>query len=110
MLILPVSPSPARQRVCQQRAQQTMNEESQQDPKTPKRKHFTRDDLIRAQTLRGIGWTYLDATIRQIQTACVNNPTPKKHSGRLIVLTKAQIQQLINFISSSQAGCQMSFI
>lgn len=90
-------------------------------PTTPQRreKHsdLTRDDRIRVQTLRSIGWTYeaianeLNCTQRQVQHACSTvQVTPKKRSGRKSTLSEAQIDEIVEFVTHSRTHRLMSYI
>ncbi|KAI9836798.1 MAG: hypothetical protein M1819_000963 [Sarea resinae] len=67
----------------------TTPEAGQDGPATPQKNHrLDRDQRIRIQILRGIGWTdariaaHLKVTQRAVQYACSAPPTPKKHPGR----------------------------
>ncbi len=64
-------------------------------PSTPVRQEdMTRDERIKAQVYRGLGWTYeqiggkTDNTMREAQTAC-SPETPKKKCGRSATITAA---------------------
>lgn len=76
-------------------------------------KELTRDQGIEARTLKSIDWKYTDiveffknkgqkVTYRQIYYACTTQATPRKRSGRAPVITAAQIDQLVEYISQSK--------
>jgi hypothetical protein len=76
-------------------------------------KELTRDQRVEARTLKSIDWKYTDiveffknkgqkVTYRQIYYACTTQATPRKRSGRAPVITAAQIDQLVEYISQSK--------
>ena len=74
-------------------------------PTTPKRQHLYRDERLRIQTLRDVGFKYkqiqeaLGYSYRQIQGAYLaSRPTPKKRSGRLLILLEEKIDEIELFI------------
>jgi transposase len=75
---------------------------------------LTRDQRRDIRLLHSIGWSYskirihTKATIKQIRTALVRG-TPQKRSGRPPILTQAQIEELIEFISASTINRRMSY-
>ncbi len=90
-------------------------------PTTPQRRtkqsDLSRDDRIRIQTLRSIGWTYaaitteLDCTQRQIQHAySTTQVTPKKRKERNSTLSDAQIDELVEYVIHSRTHRLMSYI
>lgn len=91
------------------------------EPSTPqrrsKRPDLSRDDRLRVQTLRSIGWTYeaiateLNYSQRQVQNACSSDhPTPVKRKGLNPVLSEAQIDELVEFVIHSRTKRLMSYI
>lgn len=91
-------------------------------PSTPQsnrrgRAHLTRDQRIRVQTLRDVGFTYeaiarhLDISHRQVQYTCTaGHPTPSKRSGRPSSLTEEQLDELIEYIKQSKETRRMSYL
>ena len=77
-------------------------------PSTPKKRQLTRDQRLRIQTLREIGWetdaihahfrsTIANLSLYQVEYACkFTHPTPRKRSGRPPLLDKEQEAQLID--------------
>lgn len=86
-------------------------------PSTPRHRYLSRDERLQARTLRDAGHPYrfiasfLSCTERQVGLA-VNSyrVTPKKRKGRPQLLSEAQIDQLVAFITSSREGRQASFL
>ncbi|KNG52823.1 transposable element tc1, partial [Stemphylium lycopersici] len=86
------------------------------EPSTPKhRKQLTRDQRLMVHTLYNAGNTqkwianHLGFTIRQVQYVLKRPLTPKKRPGRPGVLTPEQVQELIDFVRSSQETRQMTY-
>ncbi|KAJ5232123.1 hypothetical protein N7468_005079 [Penicillium chermesinum] len=84
-------------------------------PRTPTHK-TTRDQRIAARTLRAQGYTYaqiasaLKITQRQVQKACSDErPTPRKAPGQRRKLSDEQLDEIIEFISSSNIRRQMPY-
>jgi hypothetical protein len=75
---------------------------------------LTRDQRRDVQLLYSIGWSYTQIhkktsyTIRQIGKAC-SKATPQKRSGRLPVLTVAQVEELVFFVCVSATNRRVSF-
>jgi predicted transcriptional regulator len=95
--------------------QQTSNETIPQPPQTP-RHHVTQDQRVAARTLRAQKFTYaqiaqaLNITQRQVQKACTDDrPTPRKAPGRSRKLSEEQVDEIIDFISSSAERRRMRF-
>ena len=87
------------------------------EPSTPHSKHLTRDERLQVQTLRLAGHTQqfiadlLGFTRRQVQYADTSERvTPKKRSGRRLVLINTQVNQLKVFICSSRTGRLISYL
>ena len=98
-------------------------EPSTMEPSTPQHssrsssKHLTRDERIRVQTLRRIGWKHkaialhLGITTRQVEHSLSSKRvTPKKRTGRRSQLTEEQVDQLEVFVYSSKTGRLMSYL
>ena len=86
------------------------------DPPSTPRKHLTRDQNIRVQTLRDAGFKYkqiheqLGFSYKQIQRACLaSRPTPKKRSGRPPVLLEEQVDEIELFIISKRSRQLLSY-
>jgi hypothetical protein len=79
-------------------------------PSTPKRKQLTRDERLRIQTLREVGWetdaiyahfrsAIANLSLYQVEYACkFTHPTSRKRLGRLSLLNVEQEAQLIAFV------------
>ena len=86
-------------------------------PTTPtKQIELTRDVRLKVQTLRSIGWKYskiaefLDVSLRQVQYACSNRPTPQKAiTGRKSKLDAVSLEILIDFVCASKENRQMPY-
>jgi transposase len=85
-------------------------------PSTPKKKHLTRDERLRIQTLRSINMSYgdiarhLHVTERQVQHACgTEHPTPLKRSGRPGLLSNEQKRVLIEFVCLSKLNRRLTY-
>ena len=94
-------------------------------PSTSKRKYtalLTRDQRLRVQTLRDIGWSVRDitrylnqkdinCTERQVQYAETNRPTPQKHRcGDKAFLNTSVRQRIVDFVTSSKRTRRMPLI
>lgn len=86
-----------------------------QPPQTP-RHQASRDQRVAARTLRAQGYTYaqiaqaLGITQRQVQKACTDDrPTPRKAPGRSRKLSEEQLDEIIDFISSSKETRRMPY-
>lgn len=86
-----------------------------QPPQTP-RHHISRDQRIIARTLRSQGHTYaqiaqqLHITQRQVQKACTDDrPTPRKAPGRSRKLSEEQLDEIIDFVSTSKETRRMPY-
>ena len=98
-----------------QASNQISYQSSDQAPRTPSQK-ATRDQRIAARTLRAQRYTYaqiaseLDITQRQVQKACSDErPTPRKARGRGRKLSEEQLNEIIEFISSSKETRRMPY-
>ncbi|KAG9249358.1 uncharacterized protein F5Z01DRAFT_631838, partial [Emericellopsis atlantica] len=75
----------------------------------------SRDTRISIRTLRSAGWTYqqiathLHLTLRQVQHAATTQATPRRSTGRPPLLTEAQLEELIEFVCSSQRARRMAY-
>ncbi len=85
-------------------------------PTTPTRRHLNRDERLRIQTLRDVGFKYnqiydaLGYSYKQIQRACLaSRPTPKKRSGRPPVLSEEQVDEIELFIQSKRSRRLLSY-
>ncbi|KAJ5288298.1 hypothetical protein N7508_011073 [Penicillium antarcticum] len=90
-----------------QNSDQTSDQTSQA-PQTPGHQ-ASRDQHVAARTLRAQGYTYsqisleLGITQRQVQKACTDKrPTPRKAPGRARKLSEEQLDEIIDFITSSK--------
>lgn len=86
-----------------------------QPPRTPSHK-ASRDQRIAARTLRDQGLTYsqiaskLGIIQRQVQKACTDErPTPRKAPGRGRKLSEEQLDEIIDYISSSKETRRMPY-
>jgi len=86
-------------------------------PTTPRhRKQLTRDQRLIVHALYHAGHTqkwiasHLNITIRQVQYTLTVPVTPQKRTGRPLLLSVEQIQELIQFIRSSKEARQMSYL
>jgi transposase len=92
------------------------------DPSTPpptrrsKRPDLTRDQRIRVQAYRDDNWSYpdiaakLNISERQVRHVIdTARATPKKRTGRPPVLSDADVDELITYISQSRGHRQLSF-
>jgi transposase len=86
-----------------------------QPPQTP-RHHISRDQRIIARTLRSQGHTYAQIaqqphiTQRQVQKACTDDrPTPRKAPGRSRKLSEEQLDEIIDFVSTSKETRRMPY-
>jgi hypothetical protein len=61
--------------------------------------HIPLPQLVQAVTFKNKGQK---VTYRQIYYACTTQATPRKRSGRAPVITAAQIDQLVEYISQSR--------
>ena len=80
------------------------------DPQTPRRRQLTQDQCLQLQILRASGLDYraiarhLSCTERQVKNVYTRSyPTPKKHTGRPLVLSTDQQNELVQYI------CQLRF-
>jgi Transposase len=79
-------------------------------PLRRRREYTSRDDRIRARTLREIGWTYsaiarhTGLIFSQARYASNNPPTPRKRSGRPSFLSEKTVKQIIDWICVSAAN------
>lgn len=87
-----------------------------QPPQTPRHHHASRDQRVAARTLRAQGYTYaqiareLGITQRQVQRACTDDrPTPRKAPGAGRKLSEEQLDEIIDFISSSKETRRMPY-
>ena len=85
-------------------------------PTTPKRQHLYRDERLRIQTLRDVGFKYkqiqeaLGYSYRQIQGAYLaSRPTPKKRSGRPPVLSEKKVDEIELFIRLKRSHRLLSY-
>lgn len=85
-------------------------------PSTPRHRYLSRDERLQIQTLRLAGHTQryiadlLKVTLRQVNYAVhAESVTPKKRSGRRRLLTDTQIDELVEYVTGSLEGRQMSF-
>jgi len=88
-------------------------------PKTIKSSHSTRDERKDIRLLHEIGWSYRQSrehlpfhpTYDQIKYACKpsSSATPKKKSGRPLILSQAQVEELVLFVCASSKNRRMSF-
>ncbi len=96
--------------------------EPEPEPGTAKRptKEMTRDQRLQARTLLAVGFKYTaiqewfkerkeHLTYKQISYACTTRATPQKRSGRPLILTKNQVDEIIEFISLSKTNRRMAF-
>ncbi|EED14254.1 conserved hypothetical protein [Talaromyces stipitatus ATCC 10500] len=92
--------------------------ESTNEPASPKQysTRLTRDDHIRVQTLREAGFTYeqiakqLNITQNKVQYACQSSQvTPKKARGAAPKLSESQMDEIIEWISSSKRNRRMPY-
>jgi transposase len=87
------------------------------EPNTPIHHQLSRNKRLQIQTLRAFAkLSYKDitrrlgVTLHQVQLACQSNhPTPKKRPRRPLLLNKEQIQQLIEFITSSKYARRLGY-
>ncbi len=81
---------------------------------------MTRDQRLQARTLHVVRQKYTDIhkffqekkkniTYRQICYACKTRATPQKRSGRPLILTTNQVDELIEFISLLKTNRRMAF-
>lgn len=89
---------------------------AQTTPIQTSRSWSTRDQRVAARTLRAQQLTYaqiaaqLGMTLRQVQTACTEDrPTPRKPRGQRRKLSEDQLDEIIEFITSSKETRRMSF-
>jgi transposase len=82
---------------------------------TPTKRRLTRDQRLRIQTLREVGWTY-EAIMKQygvtknaVRYACHNPPTPKKSTGRPAAVTEEEIQNIIAFICRNRENRRLPY-
>lgn len=87
------------------------------DPATPPNQRLKHDQIIQIQALRSIGQSYeaiarhLCLTTRQVQYACIReHPTPISPTGRPSQLNSTQIQQLIEYVTSSTYFRRQSYL
>jgi hypothetical protein len=87
-------------------------------PSTPQNRHTSRDERIRIQTLRDVGFNYREIYLffngrlsyRQIQNACcTSRPTPKKRSGRPPILSEEQVDEVELFVRATRASRLLSY-
>jgi transposase len=78
--------------------------------------HLSRDQRRDIQLLRSLEWSYKDIhkrfptfSIRQIEYACLQTPTPKKRQGRPPIMSQAQVEELVEFVCASQYNRRMSY-
>ncbi|KAI5781880.1 hypothetical protein EDC01DRAFT_619281, partial [Geopyxis carbonaria] len=89
--------------------------ERQPGGRQPKSRELTHDERRDIKILRSVGWKlrqiqlYTGFSIRQIHYATHSPTTPAKRSGRPPVLTQAQIEELIRFVTMSAHNRQLSF-
>ena len=112
--ISPSLPAPAATTTpAQQEAFQSMVSVPQPSATPPQRSQLTRDDRIRVQLLRDIGWNYMNiakqlkCTSRQVQYACTHSSTPSKRPGRPSKFSKVQrdvIEQVIQYVEERAPG------
>lgn len=84
-------------------------------PVTPKRKHLTRDMRLRIRSLYfDSKWTqpaiagYLKISENQVQYTCQpEGPTPRRRSGRPPLLSKPEVELLIEFVCSLKEARQL---
>ncbi len=85
-------------------------------PTTPTRRQLSRDERLEIRILRSLGWPYTriqertGATLRQIAYTATTQATPQKRSGRPPILSPTQVDELIEFISSSKANRRMPYV
>ncbi len=79
-------------------------------------RHMTRDERLRAQTLRDAGWRirriadHMGKSYYQIRYACHHCLTPHKdRKGRRKKLNDKQIAELIRFVTASRANRRLSW-
>jgi transposase len=91
---------------------------SSQDSTHSKSLDLSRDQRLRIRTLHfDANWTYqqitdeLKITLRQVQHACqAETASPKKRSGRPRLLSKEQVDELVDFVCASKTNRQMSYL
>jgi len=78
----------------------------------------TRDQRVQIHTLHTIGWTYrqiatqLQLSVDQVGYAVRHANiylTPQKRSGRPPILTTAQVEELITFVSASKRNRRIAW-
>jgi hypothetical protein len=88
---------------------------NQPSPRAPYYRYLSRDERLRVQTLRDIGWKLpeiqrrLGITWRQAQYACSHRLTPQKRSGRPPILEEEQVNEIEVFVISSKTNRLMSY-
>lgn len=97
---------------------QTTPQEPQTGPQTPRAssRWASRDKRLAARTLRAQNQTYAQIaaqtglTQRQVQIACSNErPTPRKPRGQRRKLSEEQLDEVIEFITSSKETRRMPY-
>jgi hypothetical protein len=84
-------------------------------PRVPHHRYLSRDERLRAQTLRDTGWKLskiqrkLGISWNQAQYACSHQLTPQKRSGRPPVLGEEQVDEIELFVVSSKTNRLMSY-
>ena len=78
-------------------------------PSTPvKQKDLSRDERLKAQTLKGIGWRYeqiaahIGCTTRQAQYACTNQLTPQKRCAGRKALINSPSRKALGIVIRSK--------
>lgn len=99
---------------AQTSAQATVSE-APEPPSTPK-SHLTRDDRIKINTLRSVGWTYeaiaayMNCSQRQMQyTVSESKVTLTKRAERSIVVCQQDVNTIVDFVTSTKTGRQMAW-
>ena len=82
----------------------------------PKAPDLTRDQKRDCQLLHSIGWSYSQIhkktsfTLNQVAHACQDlRATPRKRGGRPLILSQAQVEELVEFVCASAKNRRMSF-
>lgn len=78
-------------------------------------RQLTRDERLRCRHYYELGLTHeqihqkTNYSIRQIQRACATRATPQKRSGRPVILTQAQVEEVIEFVSASKRNRRIPY-